>query len=150
MVPGSLSLLGVVFGVVASASVALNAIFTKKVLPLLDNNVWRLTLYNNINACILFIPLMVIFGEVSEVIGFPKLNDVSFWNMMIVSGIFGFAIGYVTGLQIQVRQSLVSLLVWVHMVGKHVGNRRSLEIQGTALGKCLQAWPVYTGPCLRV
>ena len=22
-------------------------------------------------------------------------------------------------------------------------NRRSSEIQGTALGKCLQAWPVY-------
>ena len=29
-------------------------------------------------------------------------------------------------------------------------NRRSSEIQGTALGKCLQKWPVYTGPCLRV
>ena len=29
-------------------------------------------------------------------------------------------------------------------------NRRSSEIQGTALGKCLQAWPVYIGPCLRV
>ena len=28
-------------------------------------------------------------------------------------------------------------------------NRRSSEIQGTALGKCLQAWPVYLGPCLR-
>ena len=25
-------------------------------------------------------------------------------------------------------------------------NRRSSEIQGTALGKCLQAWPVYIGP----
>ena len=31
------------------------------------------------------------------------------------------------------------------------GNRRSLKIQGTALSKCLQAWPVYnTGPGLRV
>ena len=30
------------------------------------------------------------------------------------------------------------------------GNRRSSEIQGTALSKCLQVWPVYTGPCLRV
>ena len=28
-------------------------------------------------------------------------------------------------------------------------NRRSSEIQGTALGKCLQAWPVYIGPGLR-
>jgi len=29
-------------------------------------------------------------------------------------------------------------------------NRRSSEIQGGALGKCLQARPVYTGPCLQV
>lgn len=94
--------MGVVFGVLASASVALNAIFTKKVLPLVDNNVWRLTLYNNINATILFLPMMVLFGEVSEVIYFPKLGSISFWNMMFISGIFGFAIGSITGLQIQV------------------------------------------------
>ena len=31
-----------------------------------------------------------------------------------------------------------------------VTNRRPSEIQGTALGKCLQAWPVYISPCLRV
>ena len=36
--------------------------------------------------------------------------------------------------------------------GADQNNRRSSEIQGTALGKCLQAWPVhiYTGPGLRV
>lgn len=99
---GTLSMLGVLYGVVASASVALNSIYTKKVLPLVDNNVWRLTLYNNINATVLFLPLMILFGEVSEVIGFPKLGNINFWNMMVVSGIFGFAIGTVTGLQIQV------------------------------------------------
>lgn len=103
---GSLSIMGVVFGVLASATVALNAIFTKKVLPLVDNNVWRLTLYNNINASILFLPMMVLFGEVGEVINFPKLGNIHFWNMMIISGIFGFAIGSVTGLQIQVTSPL--------------------------------------------
>ncbi|KAH9512237.1 hypothetical protein Btru_041216 [Bulinus truncatus] len=103
---GTLSIVGVVYGVLASAAVALNAIYTKKVLPLVDNNVWRLTYYNNINASILFIPLMIIFGEVGEVIRFPLLTSVSFWNWMIISGIFGFAIGYVTGLQIQVTSPL--------------------------------------------
>ncbi|XP_059152224.1 GDP-fucose transporter 1-like isoform X3 [Physella acuta] len=103
---GTLSILGVIYGVVASACVALNAIFTKKVLPLVDNNVWRLTLYNNINASILFIPLMILFGEVQEVFRFPFLSSVSFWNWMVISGIFGFAIGYVTGLQIQVTSPL--------------------------------------------
>lgn len=99
---GSLSIIGVIFGVVASASVALNAIFTKKVLPLVDNNVWRLTLYNNINASFLFLPMMILFGEVSELMAFPLLTSMKFWNWMIISGIFGFAIGYVTGMQIQV------------------------------------------------
>lgn len=101
-VSGSLSIVGVAFGVVASASVALNAIFTKRVLPLVDNNVWRLTLYNNINATILFLPLMVVFGEVQEIINFPLLTSLNFWNWMTISGIFGFAIGYITGMQIQV------------------------------------------------
>ncbi|GFS25133.1 GDP-fucose transporter 1 [Elysia marginata] len=105
-VSGSLSIIGVVFGVMASASVALNAIFTKKILPLVDNNVWRLTLYNNINATLLFLPLMAIFGEAKTIYAFPLLSSVTFWNWMIVSGVFGFAIGYVTGLQIQVTSPL--------------------------------------------
>ncbi|XP_033746738.1 GDP-fucose transporter 1-like [Pecten maximus] len=103
---GSLSIAGVVFGVAASASVALNSIFTKKVLPLLDNNVWRLTYYNNLNAIVLFMPLMLLFGEVPEVINFPKLWDPTFWLYMNVGGVFGFAIGYVTGLQIQITSPL--------------------------------------------
>ncbi|XP_013068827.2 GDP-fucose transporter 1-like [Biomphalaria glabrata] len=103
---GTLSIVGVIYGVLASASVALNAIYTKKVLPLVDNNVWRLTYYNNINASILFIPLMIMFGEVGEVVRFPLLSSITFWNWMIMSGVFGFAIGYVTGLQIQVTSPL--------------------------------------------
>lgn len=103
---GSLSMMGVLFGVCASASVALNAIFTKKVLPLVDNNIWQLTLYNNINATFLFMPLMLVLGEFSEVINFPKLTDAHFWSLMTASGVFGFAIGTITGLQIQFTSPL--------------------------------------------
>jgi len=103
---GTLSVMGVIFGVCASASVALNAIFTKRILPLVDNNVWRLTMYNNINAVILFLPLMFFFGEFQEVFTYPMLTSVNFWTWMTVSGIFGFAIGSVTGMQIQVTSPL--------------------------------------------
>ncbi|KAK3101333.1 hypothetical protein FSP39_002767 [Pinctada imbricata] len=103
---GSLSIIGVIFGVLASCSVALNSIFTKRVLPVVENNIWRLTFYNNVNACVLFIPLMLVFGEIPEVIKFPKLLDGSFWGYMTITGVFGFAIGYVTGLQIQVTSPL--------------------------------------------
>ena len=98
--------MGVCFGVGASCFVALYSIYTKKVLPAVDNNVWRLALYNNFNASILFIPLILIFGEVGEVFYFPKLFNAQFWIIMFMSGIFGFAIGYVTGLQIQVTSPL--------------------------------------------
>lgn len=103
---GSLSTTGVVFGVLASACVALNAIYTKKILPLVDNNVWKLALYNNINATLLFIPLMIVFGEVSEIVHFKKLMDMHFWFLMSLSGVFGFAIGTITGLQIQFTSPL--------------------------------------------
>ena len=45
---------GAFCGVASSVFVALNAIYTTRCLPCVDNNVWRLCLYNNFNACILF------------------------------------------------------------------------------------------------
>lgn len=98
--------MGVVYGVSASACVALNAIYTKKVLPKVDNNVWKLTLYNNVNATVLFIPLMLLFQEISTVWSFPLLGSKKFWMVMTITGCFGFAIGFVTGLQIKVTSPL--------------------------------------------
>ncbi|ESO02565.1 hypothetical protein HELRODRAFT_65661 [Helobdella robusta] len=103
---GDLSIWGVIYGVGASLFVALNAIYTKKVLPAVDENIWRLSIYNNLNGCFLFLPLMIIAGEFPEVLKFPKLLDLTFWSFMALSGVFGFAIGYVTGLQIQVTSPL--------------------------------------------
>ena len=103
---GSLSVMGVVFGVGASSFVALYSIYTKKVLPAVDQNIWKLALYNNFNACVLFLPVMLLFGEIPTVIYFDKIADFNFWFFMVVGGVFGFAIGYVTGLQIQVTSPL--------------------------------------------
>lgn len=105
-IAGSLSLLGVLFGVGASMAVALNSIYTKKILPVVDQNIWKLTLYNNVNATLLVIPLMIVFGDVKAVYNFPNLLSTTFWFFMSVAGVFGFAMGYVTGLQIQVTSPL--------------------------------------------
>ncbi|XP_072321449.1 GDP-fucose transporter 1 [Eucyclogobius newberryi] len=105
-VAGSLSWTGVAYGVLASACVSLNAIYTKKVLPAVDGNIWKLSYYNNINACVLFVPLIVVFGELPRVTSFSRLSDPAFWAMMTVGGGFGFAIGYVTGLQIKYTSPL--------------------------------------------
>ncbi|XP_070836904.1 GDP-fucose transporter 1 isoform X1 [Chaetodon trifascialis] len=105
-VAGSLSWSGVFFGVLASACVSLNAIYTKKVMPAVDGNIWKLSYYNNINACILFLPLILIFGEFGRLANFSRLTDLGFWGMMTLGGVFGFAIGYVTGLQIKFTSPL--------------------------------------------
>lgn len=103
---GSFSLSGTVYGVLGSLFVSLFAIYTKKVMPAVDGSIWRLTFYNNVNAVVLFIPLIVVFGEVPILTGFQHLASSKFWFMMTIGGIFGFAIGYVTGLQIKVTSPL--------------------------------------------
>ncbi|KAK3561846.1 hypothetical protein QTP86_017494, partial [Hemibagrus guttatus] len=103
---GSLSWTGVVFGILASACVSLNAIFTKKVMPAVDGSIWKLSYYNNLNACVLFLPLILAFGELPRIFAFSRISDAHFWGMMVLGGIFGFAIGYVTGLQIKFTSPL--------------------------------------------
>ncbi len=100
-IAGTLSITGVIYGILASLSVALYAIYTKKVLPFVEDNIWKLALYNNFNACLLMIPLMLFNGDFTKVLFMPNLFDTTFWFYMIIAGIFGFAISYVTGLQIQ-------------------------------------------------
>jgi len=105
-VAGSLSISGVIYGVLASLFVALNAIYTKKMLPLVQGNIWQLTMYNNVNACLIFIPLMLINNELHLLSLFDHFLEAKFWILMTLSGFFGFAMGYVTGLQIEVTSAL--------------------------------------------
>jgi GDP-fucose transporter C1 len=103
---GSLNVMGVIYGVLASLCVALNAIYTKRTLPIMGDSIWRLTMYNNLNACFLFVPLMLFNGEFGTIPYFDQLFSVSFWSMMSLSGFFGFIMGYVTGWQIQATSAL--------------------------------------------
>ncbi|CAJ0932680.1 unnamed protein product, partial [Mesorhabditis belari] len=105
-VAGSLSVSGVVYGVLASLCVALNAIYTSRSLGAVGDSIWRLTMYNNLNAIVLFLPLMLFSGEFGQVAYFPQLFSGTFWTLMVISGIFGFMMGYVTGWQIQVTSPL--------------------------------------------
>ncbi|XP_071545359.1 GDP-fucose transporter 1 isoform X2 [Panulirus ornatus] len=105
-VAGSLSIVGVTFGLLAAAFVSLNSIYTKRVLPVLDGSIWLLSYYNNVLASCLFLPLIVCSGEIPAIYKMITEGSVEFWGLMVVGGLFGFAIGYVTGLQIQVTSPL--------------------------------------------
>lgn len=86
--------------------VALNAIYTKKSLNAVDDDIWKLTLYNNFNASFIFIPFLFIFNEHYELYFFQYLDSFYFWFAMFISGILGFSMSYVTGLQIKVTSPL--------------------------------------------
>lgn len=101
------SLKGTVAGILSSLFVSLNSIFTKKVLPAVDDNHWKLTYYNNVNASLLFIPLMAIFeGRVIFEAATKQLISPTFWAAMTLAGFFGFSIGIVTVLQIKATSPL--------------------------------------------
>jgi len=101
------SFVGTCAGVMSSLFVSLNSIFTKKILPVVEDNHWRLTFYNNMNACVLFLPLIFYF-EGEELVGAMDSQFVSsvFWGAMVVAGFFGFSIGIVTVLQIKATSPL--------------------------------------------
>jgi solute carrier family 35 (GDP-fucose transporter), member C1 len=98
---------GTIAGILSSLFVSLNAIYTKKVLPVVDNDHWKLTYYNNVNAGIMFIPLMLIFEHQQIAVAMSQqFLSVTFWGAMWVAGFFGFAIGIVTVLQIKATSPL--------------------------------------------
>lgn len=102
----NMSFLGIACGVLASMCVALYAIMIKRSLPFVDNNVWKLQMYNNLNACMLLLPLMIILGEIPVITHFEFWNSPPFWLILASSGMFGIAIGYVSSLQIKFTSPL--------------------------------------------
>ena len=94
--------MGTIYGILASLSGSLYAIYIKRVLPAVGDDVWLLTFHNNINAMILFVPLIIVFEELPEIYGLQGRFSVQLFIFMTIGGLFGFAIGYVTGLQVKV------------------------------------------------
>ena len=76
----------------------------------------KLAAYNNTNAALLFIPLILYFeGDVLSEYSY-LLTSWYYWFLMTVGGVCGFAIGIVTMLQIQVCPAVpppVRVRVWV-------------------------------------
>lgn len=124
------SLIGTIFGVFSSLFISLNIIFTKQALPVVDNDHWRLTLYNNISVCLLLLPVMLIFDRLElnldtalsfspppppsstsilekySVIEYSFSNNFHYWMAMIITSIFAFSFSTVTVLHIKTTSPL--------------------------------------------
>lgn len=102
---GSLSVIGVFFGVASSLFTSLFSIYTKKTLAKLDKNIWVLILYDNINAIVLCTPLLIIHGDVQSLIS-EKVVSTSFWFLLSISGVMAFFISIATNASIKYTSPL--------------------------------------------
>lgn len=103
---GSLSITGTIFGIMGSLSLSLYSIWTKKALPKVNGEIWILQYANNVYASIMFIPIILLSGEVPNVINYSRISDMYFWTILIGGGICGFLIGFFTSLQIKYTSAL--------------------------------------------
>ena len=101
-----ISVMGVVEGVLASMCVALFAIYVKKTLPLVEDDVFKLQVYYNLNASIMLLVVMVLAGELPYLLAYDYWNNFWFWSLLIGSGVLSIAIGFATSLQIKVTTPL--------------------------------------------
>ncbi|EFN85987.1 GDP-fucose transporter 1 isoform X2 [Harpegnathos saltator] len=105
-VAGSLSVIGTFFGIAGSLLLALYTIHMKWTLPDVDQDVFLLSYCNNMYSIVIFIPLMLINGEHITVFNYEKLWHPFFWCAITIGGLFGFAIGYFTTLQVKATSPL--------------------------------------------
>ncbi|KAJ8977083.1 hypothetical protein NQ317_008426 [Molorchus minor] len=103
---GSLSTFGFIFGILGSLSLSLFSIFTKKVLPKVNGEVWTMSYANNVYATVLLAPMMALNGELTEIYNYSQLFDLYFWIIIAIGGVCGFAIGFFTTLQIKYTSAL--------------------------------------------
>lgn len=84
----------------------MNAIYVKKKFALVDNNPWKITLYNNLLASFLFVPLIIFGGEVPVILSLPALRTLTFWTLMLGAGLMGVGISFATATQIKFTSPL--------------------------------------------
>jgi len=97
--------LGVFYGLLSSAFVALYGIFVKSRMQIVSNQ-WVLMLYNNIISGVLLFVVCLVTGDFSEALNSPHLYDGRFIFVLIISSILGYLINVATFLQINVTSSL--------------------------------------------
>ncbi|KAI8582081.1 hypothetical protein K450DRAFT_228911 [Umbelopsis ramanniana AG] len=102
---------GLIYGVGSSAFVALYGIYVQKSLAIVDNNQWRLLHYNTTLAILILLPVVMLSGEVSEILDNVQfLGDIGFWVLMTFTAATGFGINIAMFLQVKYTSALTNTI----------------------------------------
>lgn len=83
---------GFFFGIISSILVALYSSSVKKILPVVDNNTWKLMHYTTLQGIILLAPGVFFSGEWNLAILSPEIKSPTFWIFMSQAAVAGFLI----------------------------------------------------------
>ena len=97
---------GLLYGIMASVCNALYTIYTKQVMPVMENNVLKLQTYNNVHASVFLVLLLAATGELSSLRDPTLWISLWSWATLLLSGGLGLAVGYIAALQILVTSPL--------------------------------------------
>jgi len=101
---------GVFFGLLSSFFVALYSIYVKKVLPVCEQNEWKLSIYNTALSIGLILPLIIISGEANTMFDEPIFYTGQFWVYMTLAGIMGYLISISIFMQIKHTSPLTNTI----------------------------------------
>jgi len=99
--------IGLITGVLSSMFVSLYGIYVKDVLTVVENNHWRLLIYNTFLAIVFLLPVCIIAGEVET---FRNMEEIPAFTMFMVfvTGLFGYAINIALFMQIRYTSALTN------------------------------------------
>jgi len=112
----TISMVGILFGVLSSVSTALHSVVIKKSLDVVQGNTMELVYYNNLLSIIAFTPLIFLFNEQTEIAkllsGSDQYNSLlkTFVSGIFVTGFFGFLINIAGFLQIKVTSPVTHMI----------------------------------------
>eukprot|EP00698_Gefionella_okellyi_P010830 TRINITY_DN2841_c0_g5_i1.p1 TRINITY_DN2841_c0_g5~~TRINITY_DN2841_c0_g5_i1.p1 ORF type:complete len:340 (+),score=37.02 TRINITY_DN2841_c0_g5_i1:130-1149(+) len=101
---------GIMYGCGASFFTALNALYVKKTLVIVDNNQWLLLAYNTVNSILLLTPIVFLSGELTQIGKLTFLKELTFWNGMTFTAVMGFLINIASFLQIKYTSPLTHMI----------------------------------------
>lgn len=103
--------ISVVFSGVASVVLlALNVIYFKEKIVLVENNVWKITLYNNLNAAIVLFPLLVFSGNLKSVLASRSASKMYSWGVLTLNALLGVLFSFTGAAQIKYTSPLTHIV----------------------------------------
>jgi len=107
----NVSIPGLIYGVLSSVFVSLYGISVKSIIEELNDNHWRLLMYNSVISVILMIPFVAFSGELKDVFIDNSLFSITVWLVNIIGGIMGFLINVAIFLQIKYTSPLTNNII---------------------------------------